>query len=111
MALSSEEEALLAKRARRLKSWPYVGGGLLGLLGACGLWLWVKVPYLINPWALGDAIRGGSLSESTVLLLASMLPVVLLMLLLFAVAVVGLIFAAFANERKLIEMIRRLNTH
>lgn len=111
MTLSPEEEALLAKRNRRLKSWPYVGGGLLGALGACGLWLWIKVPHLINPWVVQTALSAGSLSESTVLFMALMLPVVLLMLLFFAVAVVGLIFAAFANERKLIGMIRRLNTH
>ncbi len=111
MALSHEEKKLLTRREKRLNSWPYVGSALFGLLGACSIWLWIKVPYLISPWAVWAAIQDANLSESTALLMVAMLPVVVLTLVLFAVAVVALIFVAFANERKLIRIIRRLSEH
>lgn len=107
MELSTQELSFVARRERLTAYWVVVGGALLLLLGALGVWLWVRVPYLVDPWAVAEGIRTGSLPESTMALMAAMLPVVVLMLL--GVVAVGVLLASVAvsNERRLIRIIQR----
>jgi hypothetical protein len=107
MKLSAQELSFVARRERITRYWVVVGGALLLLLGALGVWLWVRVPYLVDPRAVAEGIRTGTLPESTMALLAAMLPVVVLMLL--GVVAVGVLLASVAvsNERRLIRIIQR----
>ncbi|QQS55677.1 MAG: hypothetical protein IPM89_07835 [Candidatus Competibacteraceae bacterium] len=107
MSLSPEESLFVEKRERLTKHWPVFGFGVLFVLATFAFWLWLKVPYLINPWVVEVGLEKGTLPESTVVLMAVMLPMVMLVFLAFASAVVLLAFAAFSNERRLIELLRR----
>ena len=108
MSFSSSDRLFVEKRDRLARSWPVVGVVLLALLaGFCG-WLWLRTPYLINPWAVFESLRAGTLPESTANLMVAMLPIVMLTLLFFAFVVVLLFFVAFSNERRLIRLIREL---
>lgn len=107
MKLSPAERLYVEKRERLTKLWPAFGAGVLLMLAALALWLWLRVPYFANPWAVAEALESGGLPESTITLMAAMLPVVVLMFLVFALAVVLLTFVAFSNERRLIQLVRR----
>ncbi len=107
MSLSKTDLRFVDKRERLTKHWPVVAVGILLMLAALACWLWWKTPYLINPWAVSVSLENGTLPESTLVLMAFMLPIVMLMFLLFASAVVVLLFAGFSNERRLIQLLRR----
>jgi len=108
MSRSPADTLYLAKRERLAKSWPVAGGIILLLLAALAAWLWLKTPYLINPWLVFEHIKSGTLPESTATVMVAMLPIVVLTLLVFAAVVVLLVFAALANERRIIRLLRRL---
>lgn len=108
MKLISEELRFIEKRERLAASWTFVGALVLALFFAFAIWAWLNVPQLINPWMVVSNLKAGNLPETTVSLMAAMLPVVMLTLLVSAGLVVGLVFCAFSNERRLIRIIRKL---
>lgn len=108
MKLSAEERLFVEKREILTRRWPWVGGILLLLLATLTVWLWLTVPYLVNPWAVSAGFASGTMPESTTLLMAAMLPVVMLTLLVMIAIVVTLAFVAFHNERRLIGLVQRL---
>jgi HAMP domain-containing protein len=108
MTLSSAEKKFVEKRERRAKYWPYFGAASLVLVAAYGAWLWVTMPHLIRPWRVIESLEAGTLSESTMGVMAVMLPFVMAMLLVFAFIIVLLWFVAFYNERRLIRLVRKM---
>ena len=80
------------------------------LVAAYSAWLWVKMPYLIRPWRVIESLETGALPESTMGVMAVMLPFVMAMLLVFAFLIVLLWFVAFYNERRLIRLVRKMET-
>ncbi len=107
MQLTPTEQAFVDRRRRLLSLWPYAGSGLVaGMLGFA-LWLWFSAPLMINPLATVAALKSGSLEESTLAVIAVMLPILLLAMLGAFLVVVGLFFAAFRNERRLLELLDR----
>ncbi|GAA3531180.1 hypothetical protein [Zobellella aerophila] len=106
MKLSAAELSFVEKREKLTRYWPLFGGFILLLLVVLAIWLWVKVPYMVNPWVVAAGLKTGTLPESTLVLMAAMLPIMMLTFLVFAVAVVLLAFAAVSNERKLIGFIQ-----
>lgn len=107
MGLSEAESSFVAKRSRLNRHWPWAGSILLVLIIALAGWLWVSVPHLVNPWAATAGLRSGTLPDSTITLMAAILPIVMLTFLVFVVIMVVLMFVAFANERRLIRLINR----
>jgi len=71
-------------------------------------WLWLSMPFLINPWAVFSGIDTDSIPETTAILMTAMLPVVMLTCLFVLVVCLLFFFAAFSNERKHIAIIHRL---
>ena len=109
MTLTTAERSYIKKRERLTRYWPFAGGGILALLFVLSIWLWIEVPHMINPWAVSASLKQGILAESTASLMAAILPVIMLTLLIFAGIVVILAFVAFANEHRLIRLVRRLD--
>ena len=107
MKLSPAERSYLEKRAKLIRAWPWIGGVLLLLIIAFTAWLWVTVPYFVDPWAVFAALKSGSVPVSTLAVMAAMLPVVMLTLLAFAALVVILMFVTLFNEHRLIRFIER----
>ncbi|MFC1580287.1 hypothetical protein ACFL4N_05180 [Thermodesulfobacteriota bacterium] len=71
-------------------------------------WLWLSVPFFINPWAVISGLSSESIPDSTTFTMAALLPLVVLTCLFVLVAGVVFSFAAFSNEKKHIRIIRRL---
>ena len=107
MQLDSKESEFIEKRARLLKLWPWFGGGLLLMLVFLGAWMWISVPFMINPWHVFAALEAATLPASTLDIMAAMLPVVILLFLVFVAAILLMLFAAFASERRLIRLLRQ----
>jgi hypothetical protein len=108
MKLSPADKAFVERREKRGKSWPWLGVIALAMVAAYGVWLWVKMPQLINPWWVSERIEAGTLSESTMGVMAVMLPFVMAAFVAFLFIVVLLWFIPFFHERRLIQMVRRL---
>jgi type VI protein secretion system component VasF len=108
MELSSEDKMFLSRREKLVRFWPAVGAGMLVVVAGFVVWLWFTTPYLINPWYVSGRIQSGTLPDSMAYLMAGMLPVVMLALIAVTVAAVVLAFVAFANERRLVRLLRQL---
>lgn len=107
--LTTADAAFVQRRQRLAGLWPVAGAAiLLSMTGLVG-YLWLEVPYLIDPWFVADRLATDTLKLSTLHLMAAMLPVVMLMLCLFVFVITLLLFAAFRNERRLVRLIRQLD--
>jgi len=84
MELTEQDRRFLARRAGFLSSWPYVGAGLLALLGALTLWLWFSKPLLANPTEVLARLERGSIETSTLTVMAGLLPLMTLLCLTLA---------------------------
>jgi hypothetical protein len=108
MKLSPADKAFIQRREKRAKYWPLFGAALLAIIGAYGAWLWLKMPHLINPWRVMESLETGTMSESTMGVMAAMLPIVMAAFIVFMLVVVLLWFIPFYNERRLIRLVRKL---
>jgi len=108
MTLTPSDQAFIEKREKRARAWPWLGSSALVMVAGYAAWLWVKTPQLIDfRWVVAQ-LEAGTLAESTLLVMAGMLPIVMSAFLVFAFLVVLLWFLPFRNERRLILMVREL---
>ena len=108
MHLKATDSTFINRRSSLVKYWPVAGSLLLLMLFGLGGWLWIDIPWLINPREVVDALEAGKLPDSTLTLMAMVLPVIMLACLVFSVLFVLLAWRGFANERRLLEIIERL---
>jgi hypothetical protein len=108
--LTGEERAFVDTRWRLVRSWPVVCSACLVLLLGFSAWLWLTRPLMINPWAAMAGLESGAIPDATLALMAAMVPVLMLMYLFVLVAGIILSLSVVANERRHIEIIRRLAT-
>ena len=108
MSLTSADKLFIERRERLTKLWPIAGIGCLVLIAVFSVWLWLNVPYLIDPWRVIESLESEALPESTMGIMLVMLPIVMIALLVFAFIIVLLGFAAFANERRMIRLLRKM---
>lgn len=106
MELTEREPAFVERRARLARSWPWAGGTCLAVVLGLAVWLWLTRALPINPWAVLGGLETGSVPQSTLALMAAMLPVVVLACLIVLVLLFG--FAAFGAERRLVRIVRKL---
>lgn len=107
ISLSAKDLAFIERRKRLARYWPWTGVTvLLGLLGYV-VWLWFSSPLLINPWAVFDALEKNTLAQSTLVVMAAMLPILMLSLVVFMVVIVALLFQVMAREKRLIRLIEK----
>jgi len=111
MELSEFEKSFIKKRQKLARSWPFVGSLMILCVTALAAWLFWKNPLLINPWVVFSRIEADSIPLTTTSMMAGMLPIAILMCLVVLIIALLLSFVAFSNERKHIEIIRRLIRH
>jgi len=107
--LNEKDRALLDRRTQLQRWWPWAGTGLLAAVA--GLWgyLLLRESLLVHPWALMARIEAGSVSDGTLAALALLGSVGFLALGIVMLAVIALLWAALKNERRLLDIIRRLD--
>lgn len=106
--LTDQQKMFLERRTKMVRTWPIIGAILIVVeLGLAGWLLW-KNPLLINPQAVASKLRAGSLPDSTLALMATILPFILLVCLALLAALILFSFLALANEKKYVTIIRSL---
>jgi hypothetical protein len=108
MQLTQKEQHFLEKRATFVRIWPLVGTVLLCLLIGLGVWLLLFRPLMFNPLIVLSELKNNSIQESTLFLLAGLLPITVVMCLELTLVIIIFGFVAFSNEKKHIAVIRRL---
>lgn len=106
--LSKREQAWIESRRRMLRRWPLAGGACLLALAFGLVALWWRTPLLVDPWTVAARLRADTLDDGTLALMAAMLPVVMLTLLGLLFALLLFVTVGFANERRLLDLVRRL---
>ena len=106
--LDEKDLNFLKKRSFFARWWNVVGSVMLAVLGGLAVWLFVKVPNLINPLHVADQLKAGTLKQTSLVVMAGMLPIVVLGLILVCCAVIGFSFAFFSNERRYMQIIERM---
>ena len=108
MNLSAQETSFIEKRNALARCWPITGSILMIVIALLCVWLLISRPLLVNPWHVLSQLRAESISESTLILMAAILPVAVLMCLVLTIVIILLGFSFFSKERKYIAMIHRL---
>lgn len=103
--LRDEELNFIRKRSRLAKTWPLVGAVLILSTGGLGAWLFFTKPLLANPWTVWSKLEAQAIPDSTLELMAAMLPVVVLMCVALFIALILCAFVAFSNERKYLSIL------
>lgn len=107
MKLVDGDKAFLNRRTRYVRSWRYVGPGLVFLIAALAAWLFVRHPLLANPAHVIAELQRGGIDQQTIELMAVLLPFVTGLLVFLCLAGVLLCFASFSTERRYLEIIAR----
>ncbi len=103
--LKPKQNSYLEKRRKLLKAWTYVGPFLLlAIIGFAG-YLYLNIPWLINPYEVLSRLQAGSIPQSTIETMAIMLPVMILMVCILLLVVVVIMYAAFSNEKKYLRIV------
>ena len=106
--LFDAELKYIDRRTRLIRIWRYVGLAVLLILVLFTCYLFLNSPLLINPFHVTEQIEAGAISQSTLLIMAAMMPLVMLLVMFVMVVLVVFLYAAFANERKLLAIIQKL---
>ncbi len=105
MALSKEQRDYLDKRRKILRFWPFAGPFLpLGIAGLA-IHLYVNTPLLIDPYEVLSRIEAHSIKQSSLEIMAVMLPITFIAICFLLVMLVVVMYAAFANERRYLEIV------
>ncbi|MDH4271099.1 MAG: hypothetical protein OEW18_03885 [Candidatus Aminicenantes bacterium] len=110
-SLTDQQRAFLKKRMKMVHSWPIAGITIIFLELGVAAWLLWKHPLLINPQAAMSKLRSGSLPDSTLSLMASFLPFVVIFCLGLLAILILFAFLALANEKKHMAIIHSLQGH
>jgi hypothetical protein len=106
--LNENERVFLERRTQLQRWWPWAGAALLAAVA--GLWgyLLLRESLLVHPWALMARIEAGTVSDGTLTALALMGCIGFLTLGIVMLAVIALLWASMRNERRLLDIIRKL---
>ena len=100
--LTAEQIAYIERRRRQAQYWPWMALPLTLVLGGLYLWLWVNVPLFLNPQALVDGVRSGSVDLTGLTMLAALGTLAFLGCGLLVLGIILLTSASLWNERRLI---------
>jgi hypothetical protein len=108
MDLSAQEKAYIKKRITFARSWPIAGLIMISVLAVLGVWVFWTRPLLINPWFVLSQLKADAVPESTLIVMAAILPVSMLMCMVSVVVFILIGFSVFSKERKYISIIHRM---
>ena len=106
--LTHAELAFLEQRRWRARYWNLVGGVLLAAVVGLAVWLLVRVPNLVNPFHVLRQIEAGTLPQSSLETMATLLPLAVMAVVGMLATVITFGFAVFANERRYLSIIDSL---
>lgn len=106
--LDKRDTEFIRKRKNLISQWVPVAVIMLIVLAAMIVFMFIKVPYLVNPLHVAEALKTNSLNESLMTISVLSLPIVVLFI-FFIVAIVVLYgFAIISREKRYIAIIESL---
>ena len=106
--IDEKDLEFIEKRSFFARWWTVVGIVMLAVLVGMALWFFVTVPNFINPLHVIEQLKSETLPQSSLVVMAGMLPIVVLGLFLVLCTVVGFGFVVFANERRYLTIIEEM---
>ena len=108
MSISDKELDFILKR-KRLNRFGFLGTGTsAGVIILVALYLFFKTPDFINPYAFMESFSAGEIENSTVVLMAHLLPLMTFSLFFFLLVMALILMSAVGNERKLLTILDSL---
>ena len=106
--LAGHQQRFVMRRRKLLRTWRVVGPLLLLFLVMAGVIMFFSYPLMFNPYEAIDRLEAGTLEDSTLQLMALLLPIAMLMVFFMLMVVVLFSFAAMANDKKYLAIIKDL---
>lgn len=107
--LARKQQRFIMRRRKLLRTWRVVGPLLLLLLIITAVIMFFGYPLMFNPYEVIERLEAGTLENSTLQLMALLLPIAMLMVFFMLVVVVLLSFAALTNDKKYLAIIKDLH--
>lgn len=108
MKIAVTDKDFVDKRRKLVRLGPVVLGLCLAVILGFGLWAFFFQPLMADPFEVARRIQDDALDSTTVALMAVMLPILMLVCIGLAAAIVGLSWAGLANERRYLHIIDSL---
>ena len=106
--LTRNQQRFIMRRRKLGRAWRVTGPLVLLLLIVAGVLLFFNYPLMFNPYESMARLEAGTLEDTTVLLMALLLPAAMVMVFVMLVVVVLMVFAVIANDRKYLTIIQDL---
>ncbi len=108
MNINQQKIRFLGKRRKLIQAWHVVGPMLLLVIVIFVIFQFQKTPLLINPFEVITGLESESIKQSTIEIMAVILPVLFIAVSLLLMIIVIMMFTVISNEKKYIEIIERL---
>lgn len=72
LPLSPEQVAYIERRRRQIAYWPWLATLLVLVLAGIYVWLWLQFPWFLDPQALLQGLRNGSIDTNELATLAAL---------------------------------------
>lgn len=72
LPLSPEQLAYIERRRRQIAYWPWMAALLVLVLAGIYVWLWLQFPWFLDPQALLQGLRNGSIDTNELATLATL---------------------------------------
>ena len=105
MHMTVKDHRFLDKRRTLIRAWRYAGPALVACLLALLVFLLVRTPLLINPFVVAEQLESGTLDESSLTVMAAILPVLFWAVLFMLAIIVVFLYVVMAREKRYLEMI------
>ena len=103
--MNKQQTIFIEKRRKLIRAWRAVRPLMLLGIIAYAIYQYIRTPLLVNPFEVMERLRGGSIEQPTLELMAVMLPVMFLTIIFILVVLVVLLFASMSNEKKYLKII------
>lgn len=108
MKITVTDKEFVDRRKRLLQFAPIALGVCLAVVVGFGAWAWFYQPLLANPFEVARQIQANELDATTVALMAVMLPILALVCVGLASALIWLAWGSTSNERRYLRIIESL---
>ena len=107
--LAPPQIAYIERRRRQIRYWPWLALLLTLVLGGLYAWLWVNVPYFLDPQALVQELQGGKIDTGKLATLAALGNLAFIGCGLLILVIILFTSVALWNEHRLIRYLDQLN--
>lgn len=110
MKLTVIDKEFVNKRRRLARFGIIVFPVCLVIIAGFGIWAYVDQPLLANPFEVARQIEGQEIDDTTIALMAVMLPIVMLVSIALTAAIIALAWAGLSNEKRYQRIIESLTS-